>query len=152
MISYLTSKYGGNVSDEGIVNVSGSTTYGSNVAKNAVDLLATSYFYSRNEPNQWLCYDFKNRKIRPTHYAFHANSGHWLRSWIFEVSIDGSVWTELDRHTDDQTTNSSHPIGIFSVSNPCECQFVRLRQTSVSACGHHYLALHAMEIFGDLIE
>jgi hypothetical protein len=58
----------------------------------------------------------------------------------------------LDRHTDDQTTNSNHPIGTLSISNSCECQFVRLRQTGVSARGNHYLILYAMEIFGDLIE
>jgi hypothetical protein len=154
IISYLTSQHGGNVSDRGIVNVSWSTAYSSSYsAKNAVDLLSTSYFQSLNQPNQWLCYDFKNRKIRPTHYSIHANSSnHWLRSWIFEGSIDGSIWTELDRRTDDQSTNSNHPIGTFSISNPCECQFVRLRQTGVSACGYHYLILHAMEIFGDLVE
>jgi hypothetical protein len=153
IISYLTSEYGGNVSDRGIVNVPGSTTYDSSYsAKNAVDLLSASLFHSLNQPNQWLCYDFKDRKIRPTRYSIHAHYSHCLRSWIFEGSIDGSNWTELDRHTDDQTTNSNHPIGIFSVSNRCECQFVRLRQTGVSACGHHYLILHAMEIFGDLIE
>jgi hypothetical protein len=94
MISYLTSQCGGNVSDEGIVNVSGSTTYGSNVAKNAVDLLATSYFYALNEPNQWLCYDFTHRKIRPTHYSVHAHSGHWLPSWILERSINRSQMIE----------------------------------------------------------
>jgi hypothetical protein len=66
--------------------------------------------------------------------------------------MNGSRWTELDRHTDDQTTNSNHPIGTFSVSKQFECQFVRLRQTGVCAQGNHYLILLAMEIFGDLIE
>jgi hypothetical protein len=149
----LTSQYGGNVSDRGIVNLSGSTTIGSSTsAKNAVDLLSNSFFHSPHEPNQWLCYDFKNRKVRPTHYSIHAHSSHYLRSWVFEGSIDGSIWTELDRHANDQTTNSNHPIGIFSISNPCECQFVRLRQTGVDTSEWHNLTLHAMEIFGDLIE
>jgi hypothetical protein len=153
IISYLTSKHCGNVQDKGIVNVSGSTTDYSYFAKNAVDLLSTHYFQSRNEPNQWLCYDFKNRKIRPTHYSIHAHSSNWyLRSWIFEGSMDGSRWIELDCYTNDQTTNSNHPIGTFSNSRDCECQFVRLRQTGVSASGYHHLVLYALEIFGDLIE
>jgi hypothetical protein len=66
--------------------------------------------------------------------------------------MDGSTWTELDRHTNDQTTNSSHRIGTFSVSSEFECQFLRLRQTGVSAYREHYLIRYAMEIFGDLIE
>jgi hypothetical protein len=154
IISYLTSKHCGNVSDQGIVNVSGSTTYDSSYpAKNAVDLLSTSYFQSVNQPNQWLCYDFKTRKVRPTHYSIHAHSSnYYLRSWIFEGSIDGSTWIELDHHTDDQTTNSSHPIGTFSISKHFEFQIVRLRQTGVNANGNHHLILYAMEIFGYLIE
>jgi hypothetical protein len=117
IIAYLTSQHGGNVSDRGIVNVSGSTTYSSYIAKNAVDLLSTSYFQSLSQPNQWLCYDFKNRKVRPTHYSIHAHSDNfYLRSWIFEGSMDGSRWTELDHHINDQTTNSNHPIGTFSIS------------------------------------
>jgi hypothetical protein len=73
IIAYLTSQHDGNVSDRGIVNVSGSTICSSNVAKNAVDLLPTCYFNSMNEPNQWLCYDFRDRKVRPKHYSIHGS-------------------------------------------------------------------------------
>jgi glutathione peroxidase-family protein len=66
--------------------------------------------------------------------------------------MDGSTWTELDRHTNDQTANSNHQIGTFCISNDFECQFVRFRQTGVNAGGNHSLILYAMEIFGDLIE
>jgi hypothetical protein len=149
----LTSKHSGNVHDRGIVNISGSTTDSSLFAKNVVDLLSTSYFQSNNAPNQWLCYDFKDRKVRPTHYSIRAHSNDcYLRSWIFEGSMDGSAWIELDRHTDDETTNSNHPIGTFSISRHCRCQFVRLRQTGVCAQRNHCLVLYGMEVFGDLIE
>jgi hypothetical protein len=82
----------------------------------------------------------------------HAHSSnYYLRSWIFEGSIDGSTWTELNHHTNDQTTNSNVPIGTVSVSQHFKCQFVRLRQTCVNANGNHYLILFAVEFFGDLI-
>jgi hypothetical protein len=152
IIAYLTSTHCGNVADRGIVNVSASTTNSSNVAKYAVDLPSRSCFESLNQPNQWLCYDFKDRKVRPAHYSIHAYSGRYLRSWTFEGSKDGSTWTELDRHTNDQTTNANHPIGTFSVSTDSEYRFVRLRQTGVTADGNHYLTLYGLEIFGDLIE
>jgi hypothetical protein len=153
IIFYLTSQPGGNVHDRGIVNISGSTFQSSYVAKNAIDLLSTSYFDSQNEPNQWLCYDFKDRKVRPTHYSISAHSSdYWLRSWIFEGSMDGPTWTELDGHINDQTTNSNHPIRTFSVSNHFSFRYLRLRQTGVNAQGSHYFVLYAMEIFGDLIE
>jgi hypothetical protein len=149
----LTFKHGGNVHDHGIVNVSGNMIIGSYFVKNAIDLLSTSSFQSNNAPNQWLCYDFKTRKLRPAHYSIRAYFSDWyLRSWIFEGSMDGSRWIELDRHTNDETTNSNHQIGTFSISRDCECQFVRLRQTDVCANGHYHLILYGMEIFGDLIE
>jgi hypothetical protein len=119
IIPYLTSEHGGNVHDQQIVNVFGSSVNGSQEAKHAVDFLSSSHFCSINEPNQWLCYDFKNRKVRPTHYSIQPHSDNWY-GWIFEGSLDGSTWTELDGHTDDQTMNSNHPIGIFTVSTQCE--------------------------------
>jgi hypothetical protein len=152
IIAHLTSQYGGNVSDGGLVNVSGSTAGTSNPAKSAVDLLPTCLFHSLNKPNQWLCDDFKSRKIRPIQYSVHVYPGYYLRSWIFEGSIDGSIWAELDRRRDEQTANSNHRIGTFSISNRSECQFVRLRQTGVNVSGRHCFILYAMEIFGHLFE
>jgi hypothetical protein len=153
IIAYLTAQHGGNVHDQGIVNVSGSGSINAYPAKNAVDLLSDSYFHSLNQPNQWLCSDFKNRIVRPTHYSIGAHCNDlYQRSWIFEGSMDGSRWTGLDCDTNDQTTNSNHRIGTFPVSKHFQCQFVRLRQTGVCAQGNDLLILHAMEIFGDLIE
>jgi hypothetical protein len=66
--------------------------------------------------------------------------------------MDGSTWTELDGHTNDQSTNSNHPIGTFPASNHFAFRYLRLRELDVNAGGQHWLILFAMEIFGDLIE
>jgi hypothetical protein len=66
IITGLIAEHGGNVSDQGIVTISGSSDSESlgYAARNAADLTNTSnYFHSKNEANQWLCYDFRNRKV-----------------------------------------------------------------------------------------
>jgi hypothetical protein len=153
IISHLTQKYGGNVDERGIVSVSGSTVNGSYHPRHAVDLQTTTCFQSTNAPNQWLCYDFKNRKVQPTHYSISAHtSSYYLRSWIFEGSLDESNWNELDRHENDSTTNNDHKIGTFTVSVRDEYRYLRLRQTGKNASGNDHLILCAFEVFGRLIE
>jgi hypothetical protein len=153
IISHLTREHGGNVHDRGIVDISSKSRWSSCVPKHAADLQTQTYFHSLAEPDQWLCYDFKDRRVKPTHYSIHAHSGNaYLRSWIFEGSNDGSSWTILDEQKNNSTTNSSHPIGTFSVSRSAECRFIRLRQTGKNARGSDHLILFAFEIFGQLIE
>jgi hypothetical protein len=69
ILASLTAEHSGNVSDQGSVVISGSIYNDSSryAARNAADLTNTSnYFHSKNEPDQWLCYDFTNRKVRLT--------------------------------------------------------------------------------------
>jgi hypothetical protein len=98
IIAHLTKECGGNVQDRHVVDVTcGSLekeTYGANphsgayenklcyAAKNAANLEDDSHFSSacrsRSEDiphtrNNWVCYDFKERRIVPTHYAVRTN-------------------------------------------------------------------------------
>jgi hypothetical protein len=71
-------------------------------AKNATDLETGSYFGSayrgREEDiahtrNNWVCYDFKDRRIVPTPYAIgtmkNGAGGFHLKSWFVEMSAGG---------------------------------------------------------------
>jgi hypothetical protein len=153
IIDQLTRDHGGNVHDLGIVDISAKSISGSSVGRNVADLQTTTYFHSLDAPDQWLCFDFKNRQVRPTHYSIHAHSAnHYLRSWTLEGSVDGSSWISLADEKNNSTTNSTRPIGTFSVDKSADCRFIRLRQTGKSAYGADYLILFAFEIFGQLIE
>jgi hypothetical protein len=153
IIAQLTRDHGGNVHDVGIVDISAKSVRSSYFARNVADLQTTTYFSSENAPDQWLCFDFKNRQVRPTHYSIHAHSNnHYLRSWTLEGSVDGSSWISLADEKNNSTTNSTRRIGTFSVEKSAACRFIRLRQTGKSAYGNDYLILYAFEIFGELIE
>jgi hypothetical protein len=153
LICYLTAKYNGNVADCGIVSVSSSSCHPLCPARHAVDLQTSTHFESQNAPNQWLCYDFKSRKVQPTHYSIHAHSDNWyLRHWVLEGSLEGSTWDEIDRHTNDATTNKEHPIGTFRISNSIAYRYIRLRQTGKNVQRSDHLMLFGFEIFGRLME
>jgi hypothetical protein len=152
IIAYLSRECGGNVHERGIVDISAKGTIGDAFSpKSAADLQGTNLFQSENGPDQWLCYDFKTRCVRPTHYSIHAHRGYWLRWWVLEGSADGLSWSLLDEQKDNSTTNPTHPIGTFSVSRSSEWRFIRLRQTGKNGCGDFWVLLHAFELFGELL-
>jgi hypothetical protein len=158
IIAHLTRESGGNVHDKGIVDIS-AKAIDQNLdqfqAKHAANFHDSSYFQSSNSPDQWIQYDFKTHRVRPTHYAIfpHCHS-YWLRSWVLEGSLNGSndSWDEVDRHDDDTTMNIKHPIGTFAVTRSGEYRFIRLRQTGKNHGNNDYMVLYSFEIFGDLIE
>jgi hypothetical protein len=159
IIAELTGQCGGNVHDKGIVEISSKSMVhdsGQYHAKYAADLHAKSYFQSSNSPDQWIQYDFKTRRVRPTHYTIFAHLDFWWpRSWVLEGSLKGSddSWEELDRHEGDTTMNMEHTIGTFPVRKSGEYRFIRLQQTGKNKDGNNeYLILFGFEIFGDLLE
>jgi hypothetical protein len=152
IISYLTRKYGGNVHENGIVTISTKSIYSdtpSEDLKLLVEFTGNGFFWSGNEPNQWICWDFHDVRITPSHYLLKASR---LKSWILEGSLDGQNWTELDRRRDDDEAfwlGSTLP---FAVSVVAECRFVRLTQTGENHQGDHCLFVWGMELFGTLFE
>jgi hypothetical protein len=109
IIAHVTSECGGNVHDCHLVEVTSGSfekvtegDHGCSGAKNPVDLEAGSLFASAyrlkeedipHTRTNWLCYDFKERRIMATpytigtHYGGLANSH--LKSWLIETSADG---------------------------------------------------------------
>jgi hypothetical protein len=162
IISSLTREYGGNVHDRGIVTVTSSDPSSSSsscAAKNAADLTADSYFVSKNAPNQWLCYDFGDRRIRLTHYSIRSRhngdtDSSYLKSWVIEISKDGSHWEEVDRRENDSSLKGRNVTQLFKVSRFEECRLVRLRQIGKNHCSNSssgdYLVISGFEIFGIL--
>jgi hypothetical protein len=159
IISYLTSKHGGNVSDKNVVTITASGVCSNFHAKNAADLLAASYWISGNEDNSWLCYDFKDMRIKPTHYSIRSrcdggNDDNYPKHWIVEVSNDGSTWTVIDERRNNSDLKGQNLIRTFTVS-PCDyCQFIRIRHQGYNWYSAHvyYFIISSFEIFGNLRE
>jgi hypothetical protein len=130
LISFLGRLCQGNPHDKNIICASG-PAYSNDSgcqARNATDLQTDSYFLSQNAENQNLSYDFKNMRVAVTHYFLRSigNSvnGSHLRSWVIEVSDDGSNWKEIDRRENDNHLNGlNHSFG-FEVGSIVETRSV----------------------------
>jgi hypothetical protein len=152
MISYLTKKHGGNVQEKGIVTITSKSVYrrGQRYAlSNVADLTSDSRFCSEDASAEWICWDFREMRIRPTHYTM---KGVLLKSWAIEGSIDGKSWMEIDRQTDNQDFKKDAHQASFAFSKPAEFRFIRMTQTGKNHFGDDSLALCAVEFFGTLLE
>jgi hypothetical protein len=157
VIADLTRKHGGNVHERDIVKVSASSVSGNSSsygAHNAVNLVnhQQNLFHSDSTANQWLCYDFKDRRIELSDYSIAAHTSYFLRSWIIEGSEDGSSWNVLDERKDNTEADSNHPITTFSVSTRMKSRFIRLGQTGKCSSNQDWLVLYGFEVFGFLDE
>jgi hypothetical protein len=151
MISYLTKKHGGNVQEKGIVTITSKSVYNDDpmyALKHVADLTSDSGFWSKDEPGQWVCWDFREMRVRPTHYTIRADC---LKSWVVEGSLDGSSWTEIDWQTDNQHFMGTNTAS-FAVSKPAEFRFIRLTQTGQNHGHDDRRILGAVEFFVALSE
>jgi hypothetical protein len=181
IIAHLTRECGGNVHDRHVVDITCGSfekeTRGANphsgaynndssaAAKNAADLETDSCFSSayRGGPdiahtrNNWICYDFKERRIIPTHYAIRTHGGSpgllHLTSWLVETSADGMSWQEVAHEEDNKQLDGEHFTATFTVAGGGECRFIRLVNIGKNIyVGQDNMIISAWEIFGSLVE
>jgi hypothetical protein len=160
IISHLTKTFSGNVSILSVVDVTSSSgLYGWYHPRNAVDLYANTWFCSADRENSWLCYDFRDMTVIPTHYSIRFSAGtsysnesrgRFLQNWIIEGSNDGTSWTELDQRTTTGDPQEQPQMETFAISSQSRVRMIRLRQPGKNAFGTNELALAAFEIFGEV--
>jgi hypothetical protein len=147
------------VHDGNVVEVTSSKAYSKGpgyAGKNVTDMETDSFFCSDfretegkdkveipHTRNHWLCYDFKMRRVAPTHYAVRTNSdippaqfhGFHLKSWLVEVSEDGQNWREADHKEDNEDLDGESRTRTFAVAGEHVCRFIRLVQIGTNHSG-----------------
>ena len=158
IINYLGQGKSKSAVDKGIINVTGSSTLNNSNGYqplNAVDYQnINSQFYTKNLPDQWLCIDFKDRKVKASHYSVrsHAYQSNWynVQSWCIEGSNDQKSWTTLDTRNGNKSLDGLNATNTFSIPNSTNFyQFLRLRQTGVNTYNKNNTGL---EFFGTVKE
>jgi hypothetical protein len=159
IISHLSQVHSGNIHEKGIVTITASSIYVNDpkyYPKNLADPSLGLIFNSGNEPNEWVQWDFHEMHVSPTQYCIKTHgsprNGPHLMSWVIQGSIDGSLWTDLDRRTGNDDLNGTNAVGSFSVSKSIECRFIRLQQTGTNHQSNYMLAFYRFEVFGTLHE
>ena len=159
IIAHLTDACGGNVHKKGVVGVMGSSVFCYGNPENALDLESDLDFCSHSKPNSWICYDFKDKRVKPTSYSIKSfkgekGQGGHPKSWVLEGSTDGTEgsWKVIDSRTNNHDLNAKFVIRNFPITpEPRESfRFVRLRQTGMNHAGSHHFILSSLEIFGTL--
>lgn len=158
IIDHLTKESGGNVSENGTVNITSTGNDGFSYSeKNIVDLHNSQNYYQSNEvSNAWLKYDFIGRKINLTHYSIrnrHDYDANHVRNWVIEGSNNNNEWTILDTHQNDETMKGRNGVHTFEIKKHEEYyRYLRLRQTGKDSGNCFQYAISALEYFGSMIE
>jgi hypothetical protein len=155
IIRYLTQKHGGNVHDKGIVTITTKSVNGDYsmwAPRNVADLDSDEEFFSANEPGQWICWDFHEMRVRPTHYTIRSRNTDRLSHYVLETSLDGVNWTTIHEQFSFYFFMDANGLLTLPVSNSTECRFFRLTQRESNGNGFYNLCFLAFEVFGTLIE
>lgn len=166
IISYLSSKFHCNVGLMNIIKITVSSVFQPGKVfspNNVVELLTNSSFKSKNEEDQWICFDFKDRRIIPSYYSIKSSNGSencHLKSWAVESSDDGIYWKILDKQVDCDVfknycefTNNIASFPIIRNSSKIEsCRFIRIRQIEKNTANNNFLSLQGVEFYGSLID
>ena len=123
-------------------------------ASNVVELGTDSDLCSEEEPESWIRYDFKTLRVAPTSYSIRSDEWAYPRSWVFEVSNDGSddPWEIVDRRYDTNDLKGPYLTHNFAISDPPRegFRFVHLHQTGQNRRAGDDLDITSLEVFGTL--
>ena len=150
-----------NISDEGIIEVTASTTEHPHFPKYAVEFDSDEYFHS-DDSCDWLQFDFKIKKIRPTHYSIKTSNDHddqFPVNWCIEVSNTGNKndWKIIDSRENVTSLAKRDQSDTFEVglqlSRNENYRYVRFRSTGKTSGENCYnFIISSLEFFGTLKE
>ncbi|OHT10070.1 F5/8 type C domain containing protein [Tritrichomonas foetus] len=153
IFSYLTEKYNGNIHKNKIVVVTASSE-GGNKPFQVVNHKWCHYFFTKDEPNAWLCFDFGAQKVSLTDYTIksapYGPGACHMKNWVIEGSDDGKKWEVIDKRVNEMSLNAASVMKSFHVHRFPEYRFIRLRIIGEDHHGKHYLQLAMIELFGEL--
>ena len=155
IISLLKTTMDKEIPNNEILEVTSSSANEAHPPEFAIDFAdETSYFESLDEPDSWIGFDFKSRRVSITHYAlrtwFWPAGYQHLKSWVLEGSDDGQEWTELDRREDCPHLNNSSAVRRFKCELRVKCRHIRLRAIGQDHFNTNLVILSGFELYGRL--
>jgi hypothetical protein len=145
IIDQLTEAHGGNVHDLGIVTITSKSVYRNLKGlhpRNVADFKHRSSFTSSHEEsNQWICFDFHERRVCMDKYTLASvciAGVRYIETWVTESSLDGNTWSEVDHHLKDDAMHGGAGtsgdetlvIASFRVKRTEPFRFLRFRMTA----------------------
>ena len=152
IIQHLNEQCHGDI--QNVVQITPSSIYREDLkVENIVIKDDNSYFYTRDEANSWIQFDFKERKVLLDGYTLKMYDENWenLKNWILEGSNDGENFQEIDKHENcDLLLTGNRKAETFKVSCLTPYRFIRLTQTGPNSRNNNFLFLNQIEFSGIL--
>ncbi|OHT01448.1 hypothetical protein TRFO_31779 [Tritrichomonas foetus] len=151
ILSTFSEKFNGNVHLNNIIKITASSDPEQKVHFVA-DSEWDSYWYSENEPDSWIQFDFQNYLITLTDYTIQSDGsdGNHLMRWAIEGSNDGFIWEILDNRIT-QDLDGFYIIKTYSVNTRKAFRYIRLKQTGKNSSFQDFLLISNLEFFGSII-
>lgn len=159
MFAYLRSKsHGSNIVDANLISITAAAIneqVDSDV-RYLVDLNINSYYVSKDEENQWIKFDFRDRIAEVHCYTIKTNlngGNDHLRNWVIEVSNNDQDYSQITREENNVTLNAPGNLVVYRIlGRAIPGRYVRIRQTGMNWAQRNLLVIAQMEFFGILIE
>lgn len=136
IMRHLTRENGGNIHDNGTIEITSNMIHESNHPKNLVDYESDNFYYpSGNDKGAFACFDFKDKLVQLSSYSIRSHNSspnsQQLKNWAIEVSQDDQTWIEIDRRENEEKLNGSKFTATFKISpeNKEFYRFIRLIET-----------------------
>ena len=113
------------------------------------------YWHAESSPDQWTCFDFKEKQNSLTDYTLKTHNGRTgktlLLQWVIEGSNDGADWKIFDRRNTQDSNGPSRAKTFKLISTGSDAfRNLRFRQDGKVASGHDYLVLSSVVLFGSI--
>ena len=111
------------------------------------------YFSSANSPNQWIKFDFKEKKVLIDYYILqtYTASAH-LKSWVLEASNDGECFIQIDKQDNSTKLNGENIKCTFYTQQNEPYRYIRLRSTGPNWADTNNLIIQNIQFFGELLD
>lgn len=114
-------------------------------------------FCSKNEPNSWICFDFKEHRVVPTAYSIKSTenftAGQHPENWVIEGSVDGEAWMTVDEVKNNSDLNGNGLFHTFSINkkNLPPFKLIKIRQTGKNWLDDDQFIIDSFELFGTFL-
>lgn len=154
IIKYLTDKTGGNINDNGTIEISsnninsggGFKTYH---PKNVLNSIIDDDYMANDGKTAYIRFDFKDKMVEVSNYTVrNAKRGGKIKNWVFEISDDGNNWTEIDKRSN--FIFNDKKIWTIDVKNKRFSRYCQLRHNGPFTGMLYNLMINAIELYGKL--
>jgi NIMA (never in mitosis gene a)-related kinase len=111
-----------------------------------------SFWWSENEENSWIQFEFKSHFISPQGYLIRNGLLYSPKGWKLEGSKDENEWVQLHEITNSEIFKQGNQEGNFHCKTDQFFSFLRLTQIQGNFGGNVVFLLNFVEFYGKVVK